>query len=239
MTLAVISSGANSLGSQRKLLERAGQLAKQWRPLSLTKPSAMEYVTASCLMTVDDFKSLPKADFDRPDVEAVTGFNLAQNYSYAMAMSVLRMSIVKVEFVYGISSLEYGITVAELANCFNLLRNESDALRCTEDALAKRQTEELINRPDWLYLSIARADSLIGRAEYDRVVTQLEKILHHPSASDTIYHGDCSAPCKGPEKTERRGTEAFPTIQSTVGRRYSVRNRDDQSTFRVFGRAGL
>ena len=209
MTLAVISSGTNSLGSQRKLVERAGQLAKQWRPLSLTKPSAMEYVTASCLMTVDDFKSLPKADFGRPDVEAVMGFNLAQNCSYAMAMSVLRRSIVKVESVYGISSLEYGITVAELANCFNLLRNESDALRCTEDALAKRQTEELINRPDWLYLSIARADSLIGRAEYDRVATQLEEILHHPSASDTIIMATALRLAKVRRRLKEEGQKLF------------------------------
>ena len=209
MILAVILPGTNGLRSHGKLLETVVQLAKQWKPLSLTNPSTMEFVTASCLMTVDDFKSLSKADFDIPDAEVVTGFNLAQNCSYDMAASVLHKSMVKVESVYGITSLEYGITVAELANCFNMLRNESYATRCTENALAKRQTKELINRPDWLYLSIARADSMIGRAEYNQVVTKLEEILDHPSASDTIIMATALRLAKVRRRLQEKGEKLF------------------------------
>jgi ankyrin repeat protein len=203
--LAVISSNTD-LSALRKTFTT---VALNWKPQSRDQPSTLEYLTAAGLMMSHDFTHLPKPHQFRTDAEVVSGFIMSHKASYQIAWEILTGCVEDLGRSYGINSLEYGMTVAELSNCCNILRKEDLAESWATRALQSRKTPELVSRSDWCFLSVARADSFIGRAQYEDAVPLLQEVLDNSSAPGTIAMVTALRLSKVHRRLDKRGDSAF------------------------------
>jgi hypothetical protein len=162
------------------------ELAMYWEPLSKDQPSAMEYLAAASLFAGSGFIRLTKPSSDVVDIQAISGFIMKKKKSYGTARQILIGCIDEVKARYGITSFEYGVAVAELVNCCNILQDEDDAKQWATAALTSRRTHMLTYRSDWFYLSVAYVDSFIGRAEYGMAVPKLQEIMDNPFVPSVI-----------------------------------------------------
>jgi hypothetical protein len=163
-----------------------GELAMHWEPLSKGQPSAMEYLAAASLFAGSGFTRLQKPRSDVVDIQALSGFIMTKKKSHSTARDILIGCIDEVKGRYGITSFEYGVAVAELVNCCNILQDEDGAKQWATAALTSRRTHKLTHRSDWFYLSVAHADSFIGRAEYGMALPMLQEIISNPFAPNVI-----------------------------------------------------
>jgi len=207
LSLAALSTSGDLLFIKPVLAARI----RNWKPRSKTRPSTIEYLAGAKLMaSADDTHHLQaRPKFQPIDAEVVYGFIMSQRGFYEIARTTLTKSLADIESRYGSTSLEYGITVAELTNCCNILREEDDAERWAARALAVRHTQELTHRPDWFYLSVAQADSFIGRAEYRIAVSKLQEILDNLASPPVITMMTALRMAKVHRRLQEGGEGAF------------------------------
>lgn len=187
--LNIMTSAGSPLAgrSSTVLMDALGNAASRWRPLSQESISTMEY-----LVSISLGKSLPSVPprltaINAADVGALSGLLLARSRRYNDATKVLEKAAKDVQLDYGITSMQYGIVVAEMANCYNMLRKESLAETWVRATLeASTPSGEFLDRPDQFYLLLALADSFIGRGKYHEALPLLQGLLENPHASDTI-----------------------------------------------------
>jgi hypothetical protein len=208
LTLAALASNSKATSIRAKVLEAIAN----WRwykelPSTLESLVAMRLMvwhgdndgmTGSMLRYLES--ALPIDSYEPPysrlprtiDAKVVAGFVLSQGGFYDNAREILYASLAKIRLRYGLTSLEYGITVAELTNCCNILRDEESAEKHAMDALEIRSAgfdideEDIGDRPDWSYLCIGLADSFIGRVKYDQAIDVLRSILENPAVSSEV-----------------------------------------------------
>ncbi|KAF4626235.1 hypothetical protein G7Y89_g11927 [Cudoniella acicularis] len=210
LSLAMIYSNQNLVS----IHQRVANLIRDWRPLPKNSPckhpaSAMEYLTAVELNTAPKLDSFSSSGSFSTDTEAMIGFIMSRRGFYDIAWEILRRCVKMVKSEHGVDSFEFGVTVAELINCCNMLRKEDIATRLAIQALASRQDPDLIGRPDWFYLSVGLADSFIGQAKYHTAVAKLEEILAAPFAPATTAMTAALRFAKVQRRLEKGGEKAF------------------------------
>jgi hypothetical protein len=187
--LSILSSTENEqvVESSKILTSAIAKEASRWRPLSQESVSTMEYLAANGLGIIPPLSSIGKPVSNTVNTIALSGLLLARSRRYDDAVKILDKALKAVQSHYGITSMQYSIVVAEMANCYNMLRDESQAEKWARTALDARQSSpELLDRPDQFYLLLALADSLIGRGKYREALPLLQDVVENRQATDTV-----------------------------------------------------
>ncbi|CAJ0552268.1 Ff.00g062470.m01.CDS01 [Fusarium sp. VM40] len=190
-----ISNGRNNawLGSLFTLIpgtqmcEELFKMAGKWRPLSMSVPSAMEYLVAVELLPEEQLNRISVPTSLSGELAIIKGLLLSRKGLHKAAIRVLFENLPMTITTYGQASLEVGIVTAEYANCYNMLRQESIANRISTHFLALRTSQELLNRQDWFFLSLIQIDSLIGTGEYQQADLALQGVMAKPSIPAYIF----------------------------------------------------
>jgi hypothetical protein len=147
----------------------------------------MEYHAANSLGNIPPLSSIGKPVSNTVDTIALSGLLLARSQRCGEAVMILDKALKAVQSHYGITSMQYIIVVAEMADCYKMLRDESQAEKWARTALDARQSSpELLDRPDRFCLLLALADSLTGRGKYLEALPLLQDVVENRQASDTI-----------------------------------------------------
>ncbi|KAF4338456.1 hypothetical protein FBEOM_7644 [Fusarium beomiforme] len=154
-----------------------------WLPLSVSSPSTMEYLIVISFCGQFKLDSIGRPPSGTVDTKTLQGLLLSRLRNYEAAVRILEATVVDVTAQYGPTSIQLGIVTAELANCFNILRQEGLAEDRVRRTLALRLDPSLLSRRDSVYLRFALADSFIGRARYHEVVPILQSILENHNMS--------------------------------------------------------
>ncbi|KAL9565578.1 hypothetical protein ACKAV7_009760 [Fusarium commune] len=166
--LSMLLSKEASMGEPTESLARA---LSGWRPLSWSKPSTMEYLAATSFCM---------------DSVALQGLLLSRRKQHKDAAEFLSSTMGAITSQHGSCSMQLGLVTAELANCYNILRQEDKAEICVRTTLQAREGRSLSTRRDEIYLQLALSDSLIGRARYSEAVPVLESIIGSSDISATL-----------------------------------------------------
>jgi hypothetical protein len=190
---AMIGSALSFLSSTKTILAKSDILAYdiaeatlRWSPLSKVKPSTMEYLIAIGVLNWPQLNSIGKPLCTTPDTMALNGFLLSRIKQYDEAVKVISRSIDVVLSQYTVTSMEFGITVAELSSCYNILRQEDLAENWARMALDAPESAERLDGPLRFYLTLAVVDSLIGRARYNEAALLLQEVTNGTTASETV-----------------------------------------------------
>lgn len=168
-----------------KLQQDLTQVLSRWRPLDSEKPSTMEYLAATSLWNRSQLASLARPPLGATsDPTVMTGFLLSRKRMYEEAANIMDNTIQDVAKQHGTASTQYGISVAELANCLNVLRQEARAEKLVRETLVSRHTHSHQDQQVRIYLQFCLIDSLIGRAKYVEAALMLENMLDNPAASN-------------------------------------------------------
>jgi hypothetical protein len=187
--LSILSSTEHEqvIESSKILTGAIEKEASRWSPISQESVSTMEYLAANSLGNIPPLSSIAKPVFNTVDTIALSGLLLARSRRCGDAVKILNKALKAVQSHYGITSMQYSIVVAEMANCYNMLRDESQAEKWARTALDARQSfPELLDRPDRFYLLLALADSLIGRGKYLEALPLLQDVVENRQVSDTV-----------------------------------------------------
>lgn len=183
--LAVFLSNNTTPARPDKLKQDLTQVLSRWKPLNSAKPSTMEYLAAASLWNRLQLASLRRPPFGATiDPSIVLGFLLSRQRQYEEAAKILEDAIPGIAIQYGTASTQYGISVAELANCLNVLRRESQAERWAREALHSRHTQSDQDQQVQTYLQFCLIDSLIGHSKYVEAAPMLERMIDNPAASN-------------------------------------------------------
>lgn len=185
-TLSMLLPAGIILGGTGAPTERLSNALPNWRALSPTDRSTMEFLTEASLSGNSQLKVDRRLIFKTVDAQALYGFQLSQHKQYDRAAMFLKATIADVTSKYGATSMQVGLITAELANCYNILRKEEKAEECILTTIQKRKDWRLSTRRDGIYLRLALADSFIGRALYNKVVPMLEIIMQTHGISATF-----------------------------------------------------
>ncbi|KAF2188843.1 hypothetical protein K469DRAFT_684144 [Zopfia rhizophila CBS 207.26] len=189
----ILASLSFSRGGSEELIEArklALNLQRQWSPLWPSDPSPMETVAASfiagpalCPKQLLNTYLKPQSQYqlDIEVIRALVGFNFVRHGALKEASQLLHVCVGRIP-----DSFDQGLVTAELARCYNLLRKERTAKTLTEKAIIDRYKTNSTLRPDWNYIRMAHADSLIGLAEYNQAADVLREVLGSRSASETV-----------------------------------------------------
>ncbi|KAG5818439.1 hypothetical protein H9Q74_007404 [Fusarium xylarioides] len=170
-------SNEESMGEPKDTAESLAGALSDWRPLSLSKPSTMEYLAATSFCNWTHVKMITKPSFTTVDTMALQGLVLSRRNQHKYAAELLNSTTGVITSQYGSCSMQVGIVTAELANCYNILRQENKAESRIITTLQERDGRSLSTRRDTIYLGLALSDSLIGRARYSQAVPVLESII--------------------------------------------------------------
>ncbi|KAF4432635.1 hypothetical protein FACUT_8323 [Fusarium acutatum] len=184
--LAMLLSNEASTGEPKASAESLAGALSDWVPLSLSKPSTMEYLAATSFCSRMQINSIGKPSFVTVDTIALKGLLLSRRKQHKDGAECLGSTMGAITSQYGPCSMQLGIVTAELANCYNILRKEEKAESCVRTTLDAREGRCLSTRRDGVYLRLALADSLIGRARYNEAVLVLESIIGSPDISATF-----------------------------------------------------
>jgi hypothetical protein len=184
--LAMLLSNEALLDEPKAPAQVLAQALSDWRPLSLSSPSTMEYLAATNFCSQSKIDTIGKPSFVTVDTMALRGLLLSRRKQYKDAAKFLNSTIVDITSQYGLTSMHLGIVKAELANCYNILRQEDRAEDFVRTTLQERQDRSLSTRRDGIYLRLALADSFIGRARYNEAVPMLQSIIDSPDIPATF-----------------------------------------------------
>ncbi|KAH7269050.1 acyl transferase/acyl hydrolase/lysophospholipase [Fusarium redolens] len=184
--LSMLLSNKALLAEPKAPAQMVAKALSDWRPLSLSSPSTMEYLAATSFCSQSQIDTIGKPSFVTVDTMALRGLLLSRRKQHEDAVKILNSTIVDISSLYGPSSMDLGIVTAELANCYNILRQEDKAEECLRTTLQARQDGGLSTRRDGIYLMLALADSFIGRARYQESVPILESVIDNPDISATF-----------------------------------------------------
>ncbi|KAF5574850.1 hypothetical protein FPANT_11570, partial [Fusarium pseudoanthophilum] len=166
--------------------ERLSRSLPNWHAWSPTYRSTMEFLTETSLSGSSKLDTNRRLIFKRVDAQALYGFLLSQHRQYDEAAIFLRATIADVTSKYGATSIQIGLVTAELANCYNILRQEEKAEQCIKTTLLAQKDWRLSTRRDGIYLRLSLADTFIGRARYNEAVPILEGIVKSREISATL-----------------------------------------------------
>lgn len=182
-TLGMLLSNEAMLAETGGPTERLTEALSSWQPLSPSSPSTMEYLAATSFCSQSQLSSIERPSFDTLDTKTLQGLLLSRRKLYEEAAEILNSTIRDIHLQYGRASMQLGIVTAELANCYNILRQEGLAEYCVKKTLQSRLDPSLSSRRDGIYLRFALADSLIGRARYNEAITILQNIIDNSTIS--------------------------------------------------------
>lgn len=181
--LSMLLSNKASMGEPKVPLESLARALSDWRPLCLRKPSTMEYLAATSFCSRTQVNMIGKPSLVTVDTVALQGLLLSRRNQYNDTVELLNSAMGAVASQYGPCSMHLGIVTAELANCYNILRQEEKAESCVRTTLFAHDGWSLSTRRDGVYLRLALADSLIGRAMYNEAVPVLDSIIGNTDIS--------------------------------------------------------
>ncbi|SCV33724.1 uncharacterized protein FFB14_04659 [Fusarium fujikuroi] len=184
--LSMLLSNKASMGEPKVFLESLAQALSDWRPLSLSKPSTMEYLAATSFGSRTQIDMIGKPSLVTVDTIALQGLLLSRRNQCNDTVELLNSAMGAVASQYGPCSMHLGIVTAQLANCHNILRQEEKAESCVRTTLLAQDGWSLSTRRDGVYLRLALADSLIGRAMYNEAVPVLDSIIGNTDISATF-----------------------------------------------------
>ncbi|RBA12697.1 hypothetical protein FPRO05_04147 [Fusarium proliferatum] len=184
--IAMLLSKKSSTTDNKVSMEVLAQALSEWRPLSMGGPSTMEYLAANSFCHQSQIDMIAKPYSTTIDVMTLRGLLLSRRNQQKEAVKVLNSTMVGIISCYGPESLQLGIASAELANCYNILRQEGKAEDVVRSMFHLRQDPSLSTRRDGIYLRIALADSWIGQTRYNEAVTVLQSIVDSPNISTTF-----------------------------------------------------
>ncbi|KLP00033.1 uncharacterized protein Y057_8587 [Fusarium fujikuroi] len=185
-TLSMLLPDDTILAGTGAVTERLSDALPNWRALSPTDRSTMEFLTEASLSGNSQLNVNRGLIFKTVDAQALYGFQLSQHKQYDKAIMFLRATIADVTSKYGETSMQVGLVTAELANCYNILRKEEKAEECILTTIQTRKDWRLSTRRDGIYLRLALADSFIGQALYSEAVPMLESIIQTHDISATF-----------------------------------------------------
>ncbi|KLP20420.1 uncharacterized protein LW94_14864 [Fusarium fujikuroi] len=185
-TLSMLLPDDTILAGTGAVTERLSNALPNWRALSPTDRSTMEFLTEASLSGNSQLNVNRRFIFKTVDAQALYGFQLSQHKQYDKAIMFLRATIADVTSKYGETSMQVGLVTAELANCYNILRKEEKAEECILTTIQTRKDWRLSTRRDGIYLRLALADSFIGQALYSEAVPMLESIIQTHDISATF-----------------------------------------------------
>jgi hypothetical protein len=180
-----------------------------WEPLEHTNPSSLEKVAMACLFTSNAVVDFITVDA-RLEIKTLVGFVLAKRKLFSLAKGTLDTVLLGIETRYGISSLEYGIAVAEFVKCCNMTQEEATGERKARHALSRRSGTD--DRAETRYLKVALADSLLAGSNYVAAVEVLDDLLADEKAESLII---IKAAIRL-SKAERRLGKDFPSARITA-----------------------
>ncbi|KAF5713070.1 hypothetical protein FMUND_8089 [Fusarium mundagurra] len=157
-----------------------------WQLLLSKSPSQMEYLAAISFCKQSRLVLLERPAFLTLDTMVLEGLLHSRQKHHDQAAKTLEATRVEVVSQYGPCSMQVGIVTAELANCHNILRREALAESILRSTLQARTDSNLSTRRDGVYLRLALADSLIGRARYQEAVPVLESVIDNPGIPATF-----------------------------------------------------
>ncbi|EWZ52500.1 acyl transferase/acyl hydrolase/lysophospholipase [Fusarium oxysporum Fo47] len=157
-----------------------------WQPLLSNRPSKMEYLAAISFCDQSRLSLIGKPAFLTFDTWVLEGLLRSRRKQHDQAAKVLEATRVELMSRYRPCSMQVGIVIAELANCYNILRREALAEITLTPTLEVRLASNLSNRRDGIYLRLALADSFIGQARYQDAVPVLESVIDKPNISATF-----------------------------------------------------
>ncbi|KAF5012462.1 hypothetical protein FDECE_1514 [Fusarium decemcellulare] len=207
LSLGLLSSRAPS--RSQTLSDTISLAAMRWRPVSMTDPSAMEYLVATELLPYSQLSTIPRPTSLDIELSVLQGFILSRKGSHDEAGRIFFRLVPDAIAQWGETSYQVGITVAECASCYNFLRNENRACDVVTRSLAARRTPQLTNRPDWFYLNIALVDSLIGSGTYEQAASILREVIVKPSIPPIIHMMSCLRLTKTSRRTHDQSSKAF------------------------------
>ncbi|KAI9869771.1 MAG: hypothetical protein M1830_005104, partial [Pleopsidium flavum] len=145
----------------------------------VTRQSTMGTIAESLLSTDTDFKNVFASGIEDGDlhIRVALAFAMAERNWFPSAKMLLEACVDKVGVEYSSESFEYALVSAELVNCCNVLRQDSEGELWGSQALQHRLALDLGYRADSIYLKIALADSLIGQSKYEKAEALLNDIL--------------------------------------------------------------
>jgi tetratricopeptide (TPR) repeat protein len=182
-TLRMLLSNGTILAETGAPTERLAEALSSWQPLSPSSPSTMEYLAATSFCSQSQLSSIERPSFDTVDTKTLQGLLLSRRKLYEEAEEILNSNILDIHLQYGRASMQLGIVTAELANCYNILRQEGLAEYCVKKTLQSRLDPSLSSRCDGIYLRFALADSFIGRARYNKAIPILQNIIDNSTIS--------------------------------------------------------
>ncbi|RKL36564.1 hypothetical protein BFJ72_g8113 [Fusarium proliferatum] len=185
-TLSMLLPDDTILAGTGAVTERLSNALPNWRALSPTDRSTMEFLTEASLSGNLQLNVNRRLIFKTVDAQALYGFQLSRHKQYDKAIMFLRATIADVTSKYGETSMQVGLVTAELANCYNILRKEEKAEECILTTIQTRKDWRLSTRRDGIYLRLALADSFIGQALYSEAVPVLESIIQTHDISATF-----------------------------------------------------
>ncbi|KAF5983785.1 hypothetical protein FCOIX_3001 [Fusarium coicis] len=181
--LSMLLSDEGLMDKPKAFKESLAGALSDWQPLSLNNPSTMEYLAATTFCSPTQINMIVKPSFVTVDTITLHGLLLSQRKKHKDATEFLNLMIEDISSLYGPCSMQLGIVTAELANCYNIIRQEDKAEVCVRITLQGREGWSLSTRRDKIYLDLALADSLIGRARYSEAVPLLESIVYNSDIS--------------------------------------------------------
>lgn len=181
--LAMINLCRANLSKSNASSEKLGQAISSWQPLSPSSPSPMEYLVACSLFNPTQLASIKEPASSTVETITLGGFLFSRQRRHEEAADILRRITKDIILKYGAASEQFGLAVAELAKCYNILRQEELSEKCVKKALDLRRNSDLSGRQDQMCLKMALADSLIGRARYNEADPILKEIIDSPAAS--------------------------------------------------------
>ncbi|KAF4498687.1 hypothetical protein FAGAP_5165 [Fusarium agapanthi] len=157
-----------------------------WQPLFYNIPSTMEYLAATSFCSQPHLTLIGRPAFRVLDARVIEGLLRSRRKQHEQAAKILEASRSEVVSEYGSSSMQLGIVTAELANCYNILRQEALAESRLRSTLQDRLNSNSSTRCDGIYLCLALADSLIGQARYEEAVPVLKGVIDKPDIPATF-----------------------------------------------------